>query len=388
MAYLYNFAGKPYKTQEIVHKIQNELYKNSPDGLCGNEDCGQMSAWFVFSSLGFYPVTPGANTYIIGTPLFSKSKVSVGNGKYFTVIAKNISNENFYIQSAKLNGTAYNQTFLTSEDLLKGGELVFEMGSKPSESWGVAEENYPRTSINDKKIIPVPFIKNAKRAFYGSTIVNLHDVIVNCKIFYTEDETMPSVNSKEFIKPFEINKTTTINAIAVDASGNQSKVMTGILHKIQEGVKINIIGEYSPQYSAGGDIALIDGIRGGLDFRTGDWQGYQDVDLTAIVDLGKTKTLTKIGAGFIQDVNPWILFPPEVEFWISLNGKDFKQVSIVKNDVPRNKWGAIKKDFVFEINKLNARYIKVVVHKPGSLPEWHPGAGYPSYFFIDEIFYN
>lgn len=388
MAYLYNFAGKPFKTQEIIHKIQFELYNNTPDGLCGNEDCGQMSAWFVFSSLGFYPVTPGTNTYVIGTPLFSKSVVNVGNGKKFTVIANNISKTNYYIQSAKLNGLPYSKSFITNDDIIKGGELVFEMGSKPSEKWGVADADCPQTSIDDNKIIPVPFIQNGKRAFTGKTLVDLHDVNSNCKIYYTVDGTEPSSASVEYSMPFEINKTTTINAIAIDASGNKSKVMTGTLNKIQDGVKIKLFAEYSPQYSAGGDIALIDGIRGGLDFRTGDWQGYQDVDLTAIVDLCKSKTLSKIGAGFIQDVNPWILFPPEVEFWVSSNGKDFKQVSIVKNDVPRNKWGAIKKDFVFEINKLNARYIKVVVHKPGNLPEWHPGAGNPSYFFIDEIFFN
>lgn len=388
MAYLYNFAGKPFKTQEIIHKIQYELYKNSPDGLCGNEDCGQMSAWFVFSSLGFYPVTPGTNTYIIGTPMFPKSIINVGKGKTFTVIANNISKKNYYIQSAKLNGSIYNKTFITNDDLIKGGELVFEMGSQPSEKWGMSDENCPRTSIDDKKIIPVPFIQNGKRAFTGKSIVNLHDVNTNCKIYYTINCTEPSSGSLEYSESFEINQTTTINAIAIDAAGNKSKVMTGTLNKIQEDVKIKLMAKYSPQYSAGGDIALIDGIRGGLDFRTGDWQGYQDIDLTAIVDLGKPRSLSKIGAGFIQDVNPWILFPPVVEFWISLNGNDFKQVSIVKNDVPRNKWGAIKKDFVFEINKFNARYIKVVVHKPGNLPEWHPGAGNPSYFFIDEIFFN
>ncbi len=388
MAYLYNFAGKPFKTQEIVHKIQYELYKNSPDGLCGNEDCGQMSAWFVFSSLGFYPVTPGSNIYIIGTPLFSKSVISVANGNNFTVVAKNISTENFFIQSAKLNGIVYNKTFITSKDLLKGGELIFEMGSTPSANWGVLADNCPKSLINEKIIIPVPFIQNGKRAFTGKTIVNLHDIKNDCKIYFTLDNTEPTVNSTEYLKPFEINKTTTIKAIAIDASGNKSKIMTGTLNRIQDGVIVKILAKYNPQYSAGGDIALIDGIRGGLDFRTGDWQGYQDVDLTAIVDLGKSRTLSKIGAGFLQDVGPWILFPPEVEFWVSSNGKDFKQVSIVKNDVPRNKWGAIKKDFVFEINKLNARYIKIIVRKPGNLPEWHPGAGSPSFFFIDEIFFN
>jgi len=388
IAYLYNFIGEPYKTQKIIHKIQNEFYKNSPEGLIGNEDCGQMSAWFIFSSLGFYPVTPGTNIYIIGTPLFSKAVINVGNNKQFKIIAENISLKNYYIQSAKLNGKKYNKSYIKHEDLLKGGELIFEMGAKPSLTWGVGENDCPMSSINALKIVPVPFIKDGKRAFIGKINIMLHEIKTNCKIFYTIDGTEPTVNSTEYILPFEIDKTTTIKAIAIDASGNKSKIMTGTLNKIRDGVKINIFSKYNTQYSAGGVLALIDGIRGGLDFRTGEWQGYQDTDLIAIIDLGKIKNITKIGAGFLQDVSPWILFPPKVEFWVSTNGKNYKQVSVVKNDIPRNKWGAMKKDFIFEINKLNARYIKVVVHKPGNLPEWHPGAGNPAFFFIDEIFFR
>jgi len=387
-AYLYNYAGKPWKTQETVHKIQNIFYKNSPDGLCGNEDCGQMSAWFVFSSLGFYPVTPGSNIYVIGTPFFSKSVINVGRGKIFTVIAKNISENNFYIQSAKLNGKIYNKSFIEHKDLLKGGELVFEMGAKPSAVWGIAEEYCPKSAIKDKKIIPVPYIQNGKRVFTGICNIILRDVLTDCKIYFTLDETNPAINSQEYLKPFDIHETTIIKAIAVDASGNKSKIMLSVINKIPEGVKVKILSKYNPQYSGGGDIALIDGIRGGLDFKTGGWQGYQDVNLTAIVDLGKPENLSKIGAGFLQDVSSWILFPPEVEFWVSANGKDFRQAVIIKNDVPRNKRGAVKKDFVFEINKIYARYIKVIVNKPGNLPEWHPGAGNPAFFFIDEIFFN
>ncbi|OFX40277.1 MAG: hypothetical protein A2X08_05725 [Bacteroidetes bacterium GWA2_32_17] len=388
IAYLYNYAGKPWKSQKIVHEIQNNFYKNSHDGLCGNEDCGQMSAWFIFSSIGFYPVTPGSNIYVIGTPMFSKSVINLNKGKKITVIAKNLSENNFYIQSVKLNGKKYNKSFISHKDLLNGDELIFEMGAKPSATWGVNEKDCPESAINDNNIIPVPYIQNGKRAFSEKIIINIHDIKTDCKIFYTIDGSEPSVISMEYSIPFGINETTTIKAIAIDKYGNKSKIMRTVINKLPDGVKIKISSQYNTQYSAGGDIALIDGIRGGLDFRTGDWQGYQDVNLTAIIDLGKTRALSKIGAGFLQDVSPWILFPPKVEFWVSSNGKDFKQVSVVKNDIPRNKWGAMKKDFIFEINKLNARYIKVVVHKPGNLPEWHPGAGNPAFFFIDEIFFR
>ncbi|MDB4048565.1 GH92 family glycosyl hydrolase, partial [Polaribacter sp.] len=112
MAYLYNFVNKPYKTQEKVRQILTELYTNTPDGISGNEDCGQMSAWYIFSSLGFYPVTPGSNQYIIGAPLFEKATINLENGKSFTVQANNQSEENKYIQSVKLNGENYAFSFI------------------------------------------------------------------------------------------------------------------------------------------------------------------------------------------------------------------------------------------------------------------------------------
>ena len=120
MAYLYDYAGEPWKTQALVHKICKELYSNSRDGLCGNEDCGQMSSWYVMSAMGMYPVTPGTTTYAIGTPLFPEMKLKLENRKEFTIKASNVSNENFYIQSAKLNGQPYTRCFIDHSDIMKG----------------------------------------------------------------------------------------------------------------------------------------------------------------------------------------------------------------------------------------------------------------------------
>ncbi len=107
MAYLYNYAGEGWKIQGIVNQILTELHSDAPDGLAGNEDCGQMSAWYIFSSLGFYPVVPGQDIYVIGTPLFNKATVHLENGKTFTIVANNRNAQNIYIQSATLNGKDY-----------------------------------------------------------------------------------------------------------------------------------------------------------------------------------------------------------------------------------------------------------------------------------------
>ncbi len=137
VAYMYNWAGKPWKTQERIHQIITTMYLNKPDGLCGNDDCGQMSAWYIFSSLGFYPVCPGSGQYAIGTPSVKEGKLQLKDGKVLTVKANNLTDKNIYIQSVKLNGKPVNTTILTNAELNQGGELVFEMGGKPNKKWGV-----------------------------------------------------------------------------------------------------------------------------------------------------------------------------------------------------------------------------------------------------------
>ena len=147
MAYLYDYVGQPWKTQMRVRQIMDQFYKPGPDGLIGNEDCGQMSAWYVLSAAGFYPVTPGSTVYAIGTPLFPEVRFNLQNGKSFVVRAVNASERNIYIQSARMNGKTYNKSFLLHQDLMAGGELVFTMGPRPNVRWGVGRGNEPVSRI-------------------------------------------------------------------------------------------------------------------------------------------------------------------------------------------------------------------------------------------------
>jgi predicted alpha-1,2-mannosidase len=139
VAYMYNWAGKPWKTQERIHQIVNTMYLNKPDGLCGNDDCGQMSAWYIFSSLGFYPVCPGSGQYAIGSPSVKESIIELADGKKLIIKANNLSDKNIYIRSVKLNGKLLNKFTIEHSQLNGGGELVFEMGSRPNKKWGVTQ---------------------------------------------------------------------------------------------------------------------------------------------------------------------------------------------------------------------------------------------------------
>ena len=133
--YLYNKVRQPWKAQKYAAQVMHELYFNAPAGLCGNEDCGQMSAWYVFSAMGFYPVNPVSGEYEIGSPLFPEMRLNLDNGKTFTVLAPNVSRENIYIQSVKVNGQPYDKSYITHQQIMDGATIEFVMGNQPGEIW-------------------------------------------------------------------------------------------------------------------------------------------------------------------------------------------------------------------------------------------------------------
>jgi predicted alpha-1,2-mannosidase len=137
IAYMFNHAKKPWRTQYWVREILKTQYNLTPDGLSGNEDCGQMSAWYVFSAMGFYPFNPASGEYQIGSPIFEKTTIKVSDNKNFTIISNNVSDKNIYIQSATLNGKEFNKTSISHKQILQGGTLQFVMGNTPNKNWGI-----------------------------------------------------------------------------------------------------------------------------------------------------------------------------------------------------------------------------------------------------------
>jgi len=383
MAYLYNFVNKPFKTQEKVHQILTELYTNSPNGISGNEDCGQMSAWYIFSSLGFYPVTPGSNQYIIGSPLFEKATINLESGKSFTVQANNISSVNKYIKSVELNGENYEYSFINHKDIINGGSLVFEMTNKPS-SWGTKNKFTPSTKIEEHLIVAAPFIAKGEIAFKGSTEVELKSAEKGVEIFYRIGY---KGGFKKYEKPFIIDKF--INLSVYAQKGNtKSATITTDFYKIDPNITIDLKTKYANQYSAGGDNALIDGIVGTKDFRTGTWQGYFDSDLVAIVDLGSEKEINEVSVGFLQDQRSWIFYPTEVTCLFSKDGKEFENFEKHSYEFQTEESQEVNiKNVKFNNLNTNYRYIKIIAKKLGILPKWHLGSKHNgrSWLFVDEI---
>ena len=375
MAYLYNYIGKPSKTQQYVARILNEQYSENPDGLSGNEDCGQMSSWYVLSSLGFYPVTPGHDYYAIGTPLFKEATINLENNNSFTIKARNVSDKNIFIQSAKLNGENYNKSFLKHTSILEGGVLEFVMGDKPSD-WGV--EEIPVSKITKHKIVAVPYFVASSQTFVDTHTIKLGSVD-NADIFY-------SLNNKEYRKyeePIVINTQSLIYSYA-QKNNIKSKIVSSEYFLRDDSKKIKIFSTYANQYAAAGDKTLIDQLRGGNNYRTGNWQGYRE-DVNVIVDLSETKKINSISLGCHQDVRSWIFYPKQVEYWTSNDDINYDYQGKVFANFSDKIEGSFQKDFTIKLKELKARYIKIKAKNYGVCPEWHLGAGGKTWVFVDEI---
>jgi hypothetical protein len=387
MAYLYNFVGQPYKTQGLIHQIMDELYHASPDGLSGNEDCGQMSAWYVFSALGFYPVTPGSGTYIIGVPRFEYATIRLEKGNDFQIRTKGLSNENRYIQEVWLNGKPYQKSFINIEDIASGGLLEFRMGPEPGKVFGIEPDKRPQQNIDGQELMAVPFIQATSKTFTDQIEVRLGHQNQEAIIYYTTDGSHPDLSGEVYRDPLILNKTVEIHAFAME-NEKSSAIVSANYYRIPAGRSIELYTEYSPQYHAGGDIALIDRQRGQTDFRTGSWQGYHGVDLLAIVDLGKKQKINRIAAGFLQDEQSWIFMPEWVEFSFSDDGINFEKAGRVLNTISVYHNGSLIKDFELDTKRKSARFIKVMAKNRAVCPPGHSGAGEPAWIFVDEIVIN
>ena len=383
IAYLYPFVGQPWKTQERVHQILSTLYHNNPDGLSGNEDCGQMSAWAVMSAMGFYPVTPGTDYYVIGTPWFSKVTIKLENGQKFIINANNVSETNFYIQSALMNGENYTASFLKHADIIKGGELTFTMGDKPDKNWGTGTNNEPLTAITDNLIVEAPAALEASKSFKGSKTITLTGP-EGATINYVLTGTDGKSTSQIYTGPFKIDASSKLRFNALK-NGISSEWVSSEFIKMADDRDIKLTYPPANQYSSGGADNLIDGVRCGPDFRIGGWLGFEKVNLEALIDLREVKSLTTFSAGFLQDQNAWIFMPAQLEFFVSENGTDYHSAGVVKNDVPQDKEGTILKQFDLTTAPVNARFVKVIATNIGFCPAGHKGNGGPAWIFADEI---
>jgi predicted alpha-1,2-mannosidase len=393
MAYLYNYTNAPHKTQVYLDQIMKEMYSNTPDGLSGNEDCGQMSSWYVLSAMGIYQIAPGRPVYEIGRPLLDEAMIQFESGKKLTIKALNNSSKAKYVQSVSLNGKILKRSFLTHSELIEGGKLVFTMSEKPN-TLDTPYEHAPTLNKAPENFIPTPFIKAENRVFDNQMTVEMGVIDPDKNIiFYTTDGSDPltSKNVSIYTTPFEITESTTIKAYAADSIAHSTVINNELVRK-NNNISIEIRSEYANQYAAYGDFTIIDGIKGSNEYRTGDWQGYWDQSFEAVVSFTQPVSHNKIGLGFLSDMKSWIFLPNEVELEVTYVNSDGQEaVSAVKTlpvEIESDMYPH-RKDLWFTVDSnKKIKQIKVIATPTEVCPEWHLGNGNPTWIFIDEIIFK
>lgn len=380
IAYLYNYVGAPSKTQRYVRRIMDEFYKPTPDGLIGNEDCGQMSAWYILSASGFYPVAPGEERYDLGTPLFREVTYKLENGKKFIVRARNVSPTNIYVSSVKWNGERQPHPYIVQEQIMAGGVLEFEMTDRPNDK--AFEWPTSRNVFRDRPA--VPFL-DGERSFDGSATVSIGSVDPRVRYRYTTEPAGGSSQTIEYKGPFKVERTTKVTAIAIDPAGAESYATEALFQKRPNDWSVRVVSPYSSQYTGGGDNAIVDGIRGTTNFASGEWQGVQGKTYEAVIDLKRETEIRTLGASFLQVAGPWIWMPDRIEFEVSSDGTNFRKAAEIAPGFPQREMTPTIREFVKTIVPVRARYVRLKAYNFGKIPSWHLGAGGDPWIFIDEV---
>ena len=354
IAYLYNYVGKPEKTQLKVHEILNTFYKNAPDGLIGNEDCGQMSAWYVLSSMGLYNISPGKPTWDVTEPFFDYIKVNFEDGSH-RIITK--TTPKFELE-----------------------KLGFE-NVKPN-------ENIQNTIQYPYVISPV--ITSNSQSFEKETTVRIESIDTHNSIWYwisKNEKLHEKIPILIYEKPIKIDTSCTVYSYTGIGIDNISNVTKASFVKKPNNFTIKLKSTYNPQYHAGGPEGLIDGINGNENWRKGSWQGYQNQDFEAVIDLQELVKVNSINSSYLQDTGSWILMPKQVEYFVSSDNILFEKVAGIDNKINPKVMDVKIQNLKATLDGISARYVKIVAHNFGKLPEWHQG--YPfqgdAFIFIDEI---
>jgi hypothetical protein len=282
-----------------------------------------------------------------------------------------------------LNDKVHSNSFISHAELNEGN-LEFEMISDKNSKWAIEPKNCPKTEIPDSlSIVPVPYFKSPANAFSDSMQISL-SVAGDYDIYYWEAEAQGISKAVLYQKPFVIKNKSNFFAYAQNAAGKRSMTVKAFYPKTGKNRKIELKSNFADRYAGGGNSALVDGLYGGDDSRSGFWQGYQGQDLIFTVDLGSERALSYLALNCLQDQRSWIWFPKEVKFELSNDGQNFVEVGISKNDKADNSDQSFQQKLGIRLNN-NARFIRVSAKNYGKCPLWHQGAGGAAWIFADEL---
>lgn len=376
----------PLKERQVyLRKIMNELYGIGRDGLCGNDDCGQMSAWFVFSAMGFYPTCPGKVDYDFGYPLFNKVYVNTGNTNKFSITTNTFADIVYPAVSRVQTGTPFSEPAMPAE-LLKHYQIT---NGQTMYFQNTGNENTAKNKEKpkDNSYLVAPVISGEKQVFHDFTKIELSLPYVKMdtciELFYSIDSATYK-NAKPYKNAFFLMNTSKVYAFAKQGK-YVSNITEASFYKMPNNWQVQLRSSYNKQYSADGPEGIIDGLRGDTDWRKGRWQGYQSQDFEVNIDLIRSQEIKEVSVGCLQDTRSWILMPRKVEIYTSNDGSVFQEIGVVKHNVQDNDYAVQIKDFKAKFEPVKARYIKVRAINYGTLPPWHQGAGGDAFIFVDEV---
>jgi predicted alpha-1,2-mannosidase len=377
IAWLSHFNGRPDRSAERVARIRDAFYTPAPDGLIGNEDCGQMSSWYVLAASGLYDVAPTSGQWLVIPPLHERMSLRLADGRTFTTRRVGAG----AIERVTFDGRPLTRSYLTHAEVAGGGELVFYLGQDGH--WGAAPTDRPGTPALDAPLLAAPWAEAPADRFRGDLTVRLASADAGTTLLWTDDPQQDPHTGRLYRAPLLLRDTTTLRFVATDGE-RWSPVTTSRYDALPPDWTVTVESTPNSQYTAGGPDALIDGRRGTPSWATGGWQGYQGQDFVAVLDLGRPTPLHLAGAGFLQDMGSWIVLPTELVVEVSEDGTTFHEVGRVGHDVPAETDDVVIRDLAVEFDEQVVRAVRFRAVGFGVLPEWHLGAGGESFVFVDE----
>lgn len=383
IAYLYNATNNPRRTSYWVHRILGSQYQNAPDGLSGNEDCGQMSAWYVMASMGMYPLVPGKPEYQISTPWWDAIHLELPNGKELDITVEDVGTYIMDYDRGESVQVPFQKRYFTHDELLEGGHWKVKRGDEPSD-WGKV---YRYATKMKNPTPPAPIVR-VPRTFTGSAQV---EIIPTGQYDLWQYDRYENVKWKKDRKG-RVRIGTAYDDGFVTAItphfGYGNHVAKAVFSKRDDNLEAAwVVGHASPQYTAGGPEAMVDGITGDTDWRKGHWVGVQGHDATLEITLKKSKQVQTVRVGILKDIRAWIAAPQKVEVQILYEDDDqWHFFGAMEMDDPLGQEEAVRHDVVLSNPRTDlVRAIRIKYTNAGRLQDWHPGAGYQSYFFTDEV---
>lgn len=380
MAFLYNYVGRYDKSTERVNKICKEFYKNSPDGLIGNEDCGQMSAWYIMAGLGMYPVCPGDGRYVLVQPQFKKASINLENGAVYSIASNPALNEIW--KGLKVGDRELLRSEISHEVIMKGGNLQYMFAAAGAEK--KLAPTGARVLVNAP--LSAPLIVAPSQVFKTSqtiTIVPMQRSGGN--LLYSLEGKYWKGTVQPYTQPIVCDSSITVKAYVISGY-DTSAVSIAKYYKLKNDYAITLVSKCNAQYEADGAQSLVDGIPLSTNWRKGNWLGVQTQNFECIIDRKLSTEFTSLALSCLQDSRSWILYPTGLKVFGSKDGKKFQLLGELQNAVNTLDYEVSVKDLVLNLPKASTfRYIKVLATQYGKLPQGHAGVGGDSFIFAGEL---